>query len=110
MYLSHEALKKFGVRRAVVAHAFNPGTWEAEKGGFLSSRPAWSTEWVPGQPGLHRKTLSQKQKTKQNKTKKKQKHLGCMNLKCKYKQRPPWVSQQETHFSVGQFSHLRIQF
>jgi hypothetical protein len=28
----------------VVAHAFNPSTWEAEVGGFLSSRPAWSTE------------------------------------------------------------------
>jgi hypothetical protein len=26
--------------RAVVAHAFNPSTWEAEAGGFLSSRPA----------------------------------------------------------------------
>jgi hypothetical protein len=50
-----------------VAHAFNPSTREAEAGGFLSSRPAWSTEWVPGQPGLHRETLSRK---KQNKTKK----------------------------------------
>jgi hypothetical protein len=28
----------------VVAQAFNPNTWEAEAGGFLSSRPAWSTE------------------------------------------------------------------
>jgi hypothetical protein len=26
--------------QAVVAHAFNPSTWEAEAGGFLSSRPA----------------------------------------------------------------------
>jgi hypothetical protein len=26
---------------AVVAHAFNPSNWEAEVGGFLSSRPAW---------------------------------------------------------------------
>ena len=24
--------------------AFNPSTWEAEAGGFLSLRPAWSTE------------------------------------------------------------------
>jgi hypothetical protein len=31
-------------RRAVVAHAFNPRIWETEAGGFLSSRPAWSTE------------------------------------------------------------------
>jgi hypothetical protein len=30
--------------RAVVAHAFNPSTWEAEAVGFLSSRPAWSTK------------------------------------------------------------------
>jgi hypothetical protein len=27
---------------AVVAHAFNPSTWEAEAGEFLSSRPTWS--------------------------------------------------------------------
>jgi hypothetical protein len=40
-----------------VAHAFNPSTREAEAGGFLSSRPAWSTKCVPGQPGLHRETL-----------------------------------------------------
>jgi hypothetical protein len=28
----------------VVVQAFNPSTWEAEAGGFLSSRPAWSTK------------------------------------------------------------------
>jgi hypothetical protein len=44
---------------------FNPSTREAEAGRFLSSRPAWSTEWVLGQPGLHRETLSQKNKNKQ---------------------------------------------
>ena len=57
----------------MVAHAFNSITWEAEVGGFLSSRPAWSTELVPGQPGLHRETLSRKTnkktKTKNNKKK-----------------------------------------
>jgi hypothetical protein len=53
----------------MVAQAFNPSTWEAEAGEFLSLRPAWSTEWVPGQPGLHRGTRSPKTKTKQNKTK-----------------------------------------
>jgi hypothetical protein len=30
--------------QALVAHALNPSTWEEEAGGFLSSRPAWSTE------------------------------------------------------------------
>jgi hypothetical protein len=44
-----------------VAHAFNPSTREAEAGAFLSSRPAWSTERVPGQPGLPRETLSRKE-------------------------------------------------
>jgi hypothetical protein len=28
----------------VVVHVFNPSTREAEAGGFLSLRPAWSTE------------------------------------------------------------------
>jgi hypothetical protein len=44
-----------------------PSTWEAEAGGFLSSRPAWSTEWVPGQPGLHRETLPRKNKNQKPK-------------------------------------------
>lgn len=47
------------------AHTFNSGTREAkaEAGGFL--KPAWSTR-DPGQPELHRETLSQKiQPTKQ---------------------------------------------
>jgi hypothetical protein len=47
----------------VVAHTFNPSTWEAEAGGFLSSRPAWSTEFQDSQG--YRETLSQKTKTKQ---------------------------------------------
>jgi hypothetical protein len=50
--------------RALVVHAFNPSTWEAEAGGFLSLRSAWSTEWVTGQPGLHRETLSRIKQTK----------------------------------------------
>jgi hypothetical protein len=58
---------KYRYSQAVVVHAFNPSTWEAEAGKFLNLRPARSTEWVPGQPGLYRETLSQK--TKQNKTK-----------------------------------------
>jgi hypothetical protein len=37
------------------ALAFNPSTHEAEAGASLPTR------WVPGQPGLHRETLSQKQ-------------------------------------------------
>jgi hypothetical protein len=36
--------KKVVLIWAVVAQAFNPSTWQAEAGGFLSSRPAWSIE------------------------------------------------------------------
>jgi hypothetical protein len=60
---------------SVVAQAFNPSTQEAEAGEFLSSRLAWSTKWVPGQPGLHRETLSRK-----NKNKTKQKKNGIAGL------------------------------
>jgi hypothetical protein len=37
-------LKCNNLSGAVVVHAFNPSSWEAETDGFLSSRPAWSTE------------------------------------------------------------------
>jgi hypothetical protein len=36
-------IKTYCVTQAVVVHTFNPSTWEAEAGRFLSSRPAWST-------------------------------------------------------------------
>jgi hypothetical protein len=44
----------------VVAHTFDPSTWEAEAGRFLSARPAW----VPVQPGLQRNPVSKNQKKK----------------------------------------------
>jgi hypothetical protein len=45
----------------VVAHAFNPSTWETEADGFLSSRPARATQ---------RKPVSKNQKQKKKKKKK----------------------------------------
>ena len=67
--LSHSTdLKDEVFGQAVVVHAFNPSTWEADAGRFLSSRPAWFTEWVPGQSGLHEKPRLEKKKQK-NKTK-----------------------------------------
>jgi hypothetical protein len=59
-YSSEEVM----VNQPVGAHTFNPSTREAEAGGFLIPRPAWSTKWVPEQPGPHRETLSWKTKTK----------------------------------------------
>jgi hypothetical protein len=47
---------KINVESGDGAYTFNPSTGEAEA--------AWSTEWVLGQPGLHRETLSQKIKLK----------------------------------------------
>jgi hypothetical protein len=47
----------------MVAHAFNPSTWKAEAGGFLSSRPAWSTEFQDSQ-GYTEKPCLEKPKPK----------------------------------------------
>jgi hypothetical protein len=47
----------------VVVHAFNPSTWEAEAGGFLSSRTAWFTEFQDSQ-GYTEKPCLEKQKQK----------------------------------------------
>ena len=40
----YSAIKNNEFSWAVVAHAFNPNTWEAEAGGFLSSGSTWSIE------------------------------------------------------------------
>jgi hypothetical protein len=42
--LNLRKFKKKEKSQAVVVHAFNPSTWEAEADGFLSSRPTWSTK------------------------------------------------------------------
>jgi hypothetical protein len=51
---------------SVVVHAFNPSTWEAKADRSLSSKLTWSIEQGPGQPGLHRETLSQKTQINNN--------------------------------------------
>ena len=61
-WVQHQVFKNLHRSWAVVVHAFNPSTWWAEAGGFLSSRPPLSTEWVPEQTGLHKETLSWKGK------------------------------------------------
>jgi hypothetical protein len=65
-------------RPGVVAHAFDPSTWEAEAGGFLSLRPAWSTiqsEFQDSQGYTEKPCLKQtnKQTNKQTKSKSKNK-------------------------------------
>jgi hypothetical protein len=67
----------------MVAHPFNPSTREAEAeaGGFLSSRPAWSTSEFQDSQGYSEKPCfgkNKKQKTKK-KTKTKTKQKSCMS-------------------------------
>jgi hypothetical protein len=45
--------------------ALNLSTQEVEAGRSLSSRPAWSTEQAPGQPGIHREAQTNKQTRKE---------------------------------------------
>jgi hypothetical protein len=61
----HPHFRNVEISQAVVAHAFNPSTWEAEAGGFLSSRPAWSIEWVPEPRATQRNPVSKKKKKKE---------------------------------------------
>ena len=46
----------------MMVHTFGPSIPEAEAGGSLSSRPAWSVLCVPGQPGIDRETSQKKKK------------------------------------------------
>jgi hypothetical protein len=49
-----------GFPHQVVVHTFNPSTQKAQAGRSQSSRPAWSTEQIPGQGGLHRENTDLK--------------------------------------------------
>lgn len=57
----------------MLTHTFNPSTHEAEADKSMSLKPAWFTEHVSGQPGLHTQhtqNLSQKKKRKKGRRKK----------------------------------------
>ena len=54
----------------MVAHTFNPSTWEAEAGGFLSSRPAWSQVSSRTAKATQRSPVSKNQKKGKKKKKK----------------------------------------
>ena len=58
----------------MLTHIFNFSTQVAEPGRSLSLRPVWSTDGVPGQSGLHRKTQSQKQQQQQRRQQQQKQH------------------------------------
>jgi hypothetical protein len=65
----------------VVVHTFNPCTWEAEAGGFLSSRPAWSTDCSGTARVTQRNPVSEKKNNnKQNKQTNKQKNSAHLEM------------------------------
>jgi hypothetical protein len=51
--------------QGVVAHTFNPSTWEAEAGRFRSSRPAWSKSEFQDSQDYTEKPCLEKPKNKQ---------------------------------------------
>jgi hypothetical protein len=53
-------------------HAFNVSTWEAEAGGFLSLRPAWSIDEFQDSQGYTEKPCLEKAKQQQQKN-----EIGC---------------------------------
>jgi hypothetical protein len=53
----------------VVAHAFNPSTWEAEAGGFLSLRPACPKIEFKDSPGYTEKaSLRERERERERET------------------------------------------
>jgi hypothetical protein len=70
----------------VVAHAFNPSTWEAEAGGSLSSRPARATQRNPILKNKNTKQTNKKkwifplQKRKEKEKKERKEEFPAPNL------------------------------
>jgi hypothetical protein len=67
------------------AHAFDPSTWEAEAGGFLSSRPVWSTESSRTARAIQRKKKKKKERKKEKRKKERKKGRKEGRKCCPYK-------------------------
>jgi hypothetical protein len=66
-------IKNIDCCQAVVVHVFNPSTWEADAGRFLSLRPAWSTEFQDSQGYTDNPCLEKKKKKRRKKERKRKK-------------------------------------
>jgi hypothetical protein len=95
---------------AVVAHVFDPSTWEAEAGRVLSSRPTWSSEWVLGQSGLYRETLSRNKQTNKKTTppKKQKQKKKKQNKDLLAKENNPNNPQEKPPEIAGQWQHTPL--
>jgi hypothetical protein len=80
----------------MVVHVFNPSTWEAETGEFLSSRPAWPTEFQDSQDYTEKPCL---EKPKTNKQTNKQTKNGKKNLFKATNKLPPKQTNKQTNTS-----------
>jgi hypothetical protein len=72
---------------SVVAHTFNPSTREAEAGGFLSSRPAWSTlqsEFQDSQGYTEKLCLGKKKRERERRKRKKKRKEKRISYICIY--------------------------
>jgi hypothetical protein len=57
LYSHSRLLKYVFLSRAVVEHTFNPSTWEAEAGGFLSCQPGLQSEFQDSQDYIEKPVL-----------------------------------------------------
>ena len=84
-----------------------PALGRQRAGRFLSSRPAWFTEWVSGQPGLHRETLSQKlKKEKKKKRRRRRRSSSCQQAALRHP--PPVHACSQEHGGTAGPPHLSI--
>ena len=84
-----------------VVHAFNPSTWDAEANRFLSSRPAWSTKWIPRQPDYTEKPCLKKPKPKPKKRKQKEQKQKQQN-----QNKPFWFTPFPPYSHILSFAHF----
>jgi hypothetical protein len=95
---------------AVVVHAFNLSTQEAEAGGFLSSRLDWYTAYIQRNPVSKKPKKNKKQKTKNKNKNKNQK------TKTKNKTTPrtltthPIYVLENKHFSESHYPAFLFQY
>jgi hypothetical protein len=71
------------VKKAMVVHAFNPSTWEAEAGGFLSSgQPSLESEFQDSQGYTEKPCLEEKKNVMKKRLEKAVLYSNQLHVKC----------------------------